>query len=124
MSAAHARVVAEARKAAAPIDPSWNFDEEERAQWLRLSDDIEGLAEAVERADAQGIHRDEFDEIIDRAGRHAEDIDDEWFICGTEQTSRMLYGEQARWASLAHAIWNLTEVLLEMRAAQKTGATA
>lgn len=118
MSEEHARIVTEARNAAVPIDPAWRFDDEERRQWEQLSDDIEGLAEAVERADASGIHTGEFDEVIDRAGRHAEDIDDEWFICGTERTSRTLYGEQAKWAALVHAIWNLTEVLLEMRAAQ------
>ena len=120
----HGDLIAEARSQASEIDPEWKFDEHEAEQWRLLREDVLALADAVEATDASGLPDDEFDTVIDRAGRHAEDIDHEWYICGTERESKILYGEQARWASLAHAIWDLTEVLLEARLERRRVARA
>jgi hypothetical protein len=120
----HDTLIAEARSTASAIDPAWKFDDHETEQWTLLREDVLALADAVEAAEKSGLPEDGYDVLIDRAGRHAEDIDHEWYICGTEAESSLLYGEQARWAALAHAIWNLTEALLEMRFAKRRAAAA
>lgn len=109
------QLIENARAITGEIDPNWKLDEHETAEWTLLAADILALIEAIEHAKAKGAAKDEYEDLIVRAAGHAKDLNEEWFITGTAADGNMLYGELARWAALAHAIWDLTEVLLALR---------
>lgn len=97
------------------IDPAWRFDEDETATWKQFSAEIRELADAIHAGQSSKLASDAYQELIERSYRHAKELDAEWFITGTEQEGNVLYGDQARWANLAHGVWDLVEVLLEVR---------
>lgn len=109
------QLIEEATSFTATIDPAWKFDEHEIEVWHQFQQGISDLAEAISRTEAGEAKHDDYNGLIDTAYRHAKELDEEWFITGTEQEGNVLYGDQERWGQLAHYVWDLIEILLVKR---------
>ena len=109
------QLIEQAQAFSSTIDPAWKLDEHETAVWEQFRKDIADLADAIARTEAGEAGHDDYNELIDSAYKHAKQLDDEWFITGTEHEGNVLYGAQERWARLAHYVWDLIEVLLVKR---------